>query len=152
MLDVGVPDGAQLSLVWRPAHWLRLHAGGGSNGPSLGVRGGLSLVAFDSWFTPSLVVEGGHFFEGDLQGFMAEVVGESDENIPEKVSYTYGNLHLGLELGTPDFVFFLRGGMSLIEADVTPAQSTGDGFRFEGKAHVSALSPSAKLGFTLYFL
>lgn len=153
MVDAGVPDGAQLAAVWRPVHWIRFHGGGGYNLAGFGLRGGLSLVPFDAVFSPSLVVEGGHFFGGDFRGFVADVVGEAPDGTPESLSYSYGNLHLGLELGSDDFTFYLRGGYSLIEATVTPAQPTeGDALRFEGDGRVSALVPSAKLGFVLYVL
>lgn len=153
MIDAGVPDGANLAAVWRPYHWLRFHGGGSYNMVGFGLRGGLSLLPFDEWITPSVVVEGGHFFGGDLQGFVAEVVGEAPEGTPEDITYSYGNAHLGLELGSSDFTFYLRGGYSLIEATITPdADSQGEGLRFEGDARVSALTPSAKLGFVLYIL
>lgn len=151
-LDAGVPDGANLNLVYRPFHWLRFHAGPSYNLVGFGVRGGASLIPFDSWISPSLVVEGGHYFPSELSGFVEGVLGLSSEGVPERASYSYGNLHLGLELGTPHFSFFLRGGYSLIEGFVTPAAEASDGVRLDGDARVSALVPSAKLGFVVYVL
>ncbi len=149
-LDVGVPDGLNLFVNYRPWSWLRLHAGGSHNGFGLGLRGGLSLVPFDSVVTPSLVAEGGYFFRSDLAGFVADITGRRDEGVPEEVEYAYGNLHLGLEFGSPSFTFYLRGGYSLIHAVIQPAQPSQDGLRFEGDARVNALVPSAKLGFIFY--
>lgn len=152
-IDVGVPDGANIAAIWRPYHWLRFHAGGSHNLVGFGLRGGLSLIPFDEWISPSLVLEGGRFFDGDLQGFMEGVLGVDSDAVPERVSYNYANLHLGLELGSPDFTFYLRGGYSLVDAQLTPAEgSGGDDIRFEGDATVTVLAPSAKLGFILYIL
>lgn len=153
MLDAGVPDGANLALVWRPFHWLRLHAGPSYNLNSFGVRGGVSLLPVDSWITPSLVLEGGHFFDGDLGATMESVLGVDAEDAPERLSYTYSNAHLGLELGSSDFRFFIRGGYSYVSAELTPADpAEGDNFRFDDDVYVTAWSPSAKLGFVVYFL
>lgn len=152
MLDAGVPDGANLSLVYRPFHWLRFHAGPSYNLVSVGVRGGVSLIPFDEWISPSLVVEGGHFFPAQLSGFVEGVLGLSSDGLPEWAQYSYANVHLGLEFGSPDFVFYLRGGYSFIDAYLTPSSSPGDGVRLEGDAHVTAFAPSAKLGFVIYLL
>ena len=152
-IDAGVPDGANVAVVWRPWHWLRFHGGGAYNMVGFGVRGGVSLLPLDAWLTPSLVVEGGHFFEGDLQGFVATLAGEAPDGTPRDVRYDYGNLHLGLELGSPDFTFYLRGGYSLVDATVVPdTESPADNLRFERDAHVRALTPSGKLGFVVYML
>ncbi|MEL6188849.1 MAG: hypothetical protein AAFU79_29870 [Myxococcota bacterium] len=152
MLDAGVPDGGNLNVVWRPDYWLRFHAGPSHNGVGFGLRGGVSLLPFDSWFTPSFVLEGGYFFPGDLDGFVEGVLGASSEGIPEQVRYAYGNAHLGLEFGTSDFGFYLRGGYSLIDAYVAPPAATVDGVRLEGDSHITAFVPTAKLGFVIYVL
>src|SRR5262245_56202837 len=66
MLDAGLPDGANASLVLRPVSWLRAHAGGGTNAISPGVRVGATLLPFGSG--PSATIEGGHYFEGNANG------------------------------------------------------------------------------------
>src|SRR4051812_24566732 len=63
MVDAGVPDFMQGSIVLRPEKWLRASVGGGYNMISKGVRGGLSILPFGRG--PSATVEVGHFFEGD---------------------------------------------------------------------------------------
>src|SRR5262245_33304652 len=73
MADVGLPDGVTGSLLVRPASWLRLHAGGGSNSASAGVRGGLSLVPLGSG--PSLNVELGHYLDGEANGVVRTFMG-----------------------------------------------------------------------------
>lgn len=152
MIDAGVPDGANLNLAWRPDYWLRFHGGPSYNGVGFGLRGGVSLLPFDFWISPSVVLEGGYFFPGDLAGFVETVVGGSSEGVPDQVRYAYANLHLGLELGTPDFGFFLRGGYSMIDAHLTPPPGDPNGVRFEGDTHVTAFVPTAKLGFVIYLL
>lgn len=153
MLDAGVPDGANLAVVWRPEHWLRFHVGGGHNLNSPGVRAGVSLMLLDGDFTPSLVVEGGHYFAGDLGATMESVLGIDGTNAPDKLSYSYGNAHLGLEFGGSDFTFYLRGGYSLIEADLRPSsEGQGENFRFDEDVHLTVWAPSAKLGFVIYIL
>src|SRR5690349_2181878 len=66
MMDAGLPDGANASLVFRPLSWLRAHGGGGHNMVSVGVRGGVTLLPFGSG--PSATIEAGHYFDGDANG------------------------------------------------------------------------------------
>lgn len=151
LFDTGLPDGIQLAFAWRPIHWARFHAGGGHNLASFGLRGGASIIPFAGWISPSVVLEGGYFFEGDLGGTMAGILGWDASDVPESISYAYANLHLGLEMGSDDFTFYLRGGYSYIDALAIQASEVGDGIRFEEAIHVTAFSPSAKLGFVVYF-
>lgn len=153
LFDVGLPDAVNVGVVYRPFHWLRVHAGPSYNVASFGLRGGVSLIPFDYWFSPSLVIEGGHFFDGDLSGTMENVLGVDASDVPDTLTYTYGNAHLGLEFGSPDFTFYVRGGFSLIDANLKPGEVDRNAtFRFEDTVHLSVISPSAKLGFAIYFL
>lgn len=153
MVDAGVPDGLNLALVIRPEHWLRLHAGPSHNLAGFGLRGGLSVLPIDAWITPSVVVEVGHFFDSDLRAFVANILREDDTGLPERITYTYGNAHLGVELGTRNFTFFLRAGYSLVEASTTPSvESQVEGIRFDEDARLTILTPSAKLGLIVYLL
>lgn len=153
LLDAGVPDGANVAAVWRPFHWLRFHGGGSYNLVGFGLRGGVSLLPIHEWITPSLVVEGGYVFPGDLDGFIADVTGQENEGLPQSAEYAYGNLHIGLEMGSSSFTFYLRGGYSLIDVSITPADGApSDGIRVEENARLFLTTPSAKLGFIVYFL
>src|SRR4051794_18607446 len=67
-LDVGVPDGAGASVVFRPAPWLRFAASGLHNAVSPGVRASATYAPFSPGLTPSLTLEGGHFFPGNANG------------------------------------------------------------------------------------
>lgn len=153
LLDAGVPDGANLAVAWRPYHWLRLHAGGSYNRAGFGLRAGGVILPFEGWITPSLAIDVGHFFKGDLRGLMSDILGRSPDGVPQQISYTYANLHLGLEMGTESITFYLRAGYSLLDALTTPsAESVSEGIRFEEDARIRALTPSAKLGFVIYLI
>ncbi len=149
VLDAGVPDGAQVGLVVRPWSWLRIHAGGGYNLASGGIRGGATYVPFDYWVVPTLTLEGGYFFAGNPQGAVEAIAGVDVEYVPERIAYGYANAHLGLEFGGDWFTFFLRGGYSYIDATVRPPDTEED-LRFEEDARLVAWAPSAKLGFIVY--
>lgn len=145
MVDAGAPDGAFLSAVLRPLHWLRIHAGAGHNLIGLGLRGGLSLIPFRGFISPTLDLEGGHSFKGDLRSPYP-----SGEGIPETLGYSYGNAHLGIELGSDNFRFFLRGGYSYVAAEADLGELDESGVRFDSPAELSLFTPSAKLGFIFY--
>ena len=118
MADVGLPDGAGASLVYRPMKWLRVTGGGTYNMISSGLRAGASLLPF-GW-GPSLTVEGGHYFDGDANGLVRKFAGSSYQSnaVLERVGYDYANAHLGLDLGYRRVTFFIHGGMSFIRASV----------------------------------
>ena len=159
-ISAGVPDGAQVALVVRPADWARLYAGGGYNMISKGVAGGLSLLPFG--VGPSLTVEGGHYFEGDANGIARKLAGTGYGNqaVLERVGYDYANAHLGLELGKRRLTFFIHGGLSYVRATIhnlnaqingqTDVSSSGATVAFNQDPIVKAIGPSLKLGFILY--
>ena len=141
MADVGLPDGAGASLVYRPASWVRLHGGGTYNMISSGVRAGASFIPL-GW-GPSLTVEGGHYFDGDANGLVRRFA------------------HLGLELGFRRATFYLHGGMSFIRASVhnidraIQSETAGDGssstqLSVKQDPTIRAFTPSAKLGLIVY--
>src|SRR5262249_53583499 len=111
MVDAGVPDGANGSLVYRPADWIRVHAGGGTNLISPGVRAGVSVLPFGGGL--SLSIDGGHYFSGDANGLARKLTGDETIDVPalRDVGYDYANFHVGLELGARYFTFYIHGGM-----------------------------------------
>jgi hypothetical protein len=161
LLDAGIPDGLMLSGVVRPAWWVRLHAGAGSNSISPGVRAGAGLTPFGSG--PSLAVEAGHYFEGDANG-VAQSLFEttSDANaVLRRVGYDFANAHLGLEFGQERVLFFIHGGVSYVRTtvhdvnaaladDSAAAESTT--MTLTKDPTVVAVVPSAKVGFIAYLL
>jgi len=160
-IDAGVPDGANGSIVYRPFAHLRLHAGGSYNGVSPGVRGGLSLIAFDYGITPSLTVEAGHFFAGDANPMVERFTGqEANDPALSEISYDYANAHLGLEFGKSVVTFYVRAGMSYIRSQVRHLNesfgqsSFGDSgitVEFREDPVVRVITPTARLGFIVYF-
>jgi len=158
MADVGLPDGAGASLVYRPMKWLRVTGGGTYNMISSGVRAGASLLPF-GW-GPSLTVEGGHYFDGDANGLIRKFAGSSYQSnaVLERVGYDYANAHLGLDLGYRRVTFFIHAGMSFIRASVhnidqaiqSDSGSSSTTVAVKQDPIIRAFTPSAKLGLIVY--
>ena len=160
LLDVGAPDGVGVSLVLRPAPWLRINGGVTTNTLSLGVRGGISLVPLSTFVSPSINLDLGHYFDANYNTLVDRFGGiPLKTSVPiDDVGYNYGGASVGLEIGRPErFSFSVRVGLahgSLIiqDAERLLRDVTGDpditakplAFRFT--------TPSVKLGFLFYFL
>jgi hypothetical protein len=158
-LDAGIPDGAGLSGIYRPFTWLRANAGINWNYIGYGVHGGVSLVPFYFPITPSLNLEGGHFFETDATPFANQLLPGQDLSAVgdalRRVSYNYGNAQLGLEVGVPQrFIFSLRAGLSYLQTSIPIQQALqniqGDTTIEAAPVTIKATLPSVKLGFILY--
>jgi hypothetical protein len=161
MMDAGVPDGANASLVFRPLSWLRAHGGGGTNMVSKGVRIGATLLPFGAG--PSATLEAGHYFEGDANGLAQRFAGSAFSSpLLERVGYDYANAHLGLDFGSRRAVFYIHGGMSYIRAtihnfdSVVASEASANGgngsteVSVKADPIVKAWVPSAKLGLIVY--
>jgi len=166
MVDAGLPDGVNGSLVFRPTPRIRLHAGGGYNLIAPGVRAGASVSAFPFWITPSASVEVGHYFRGDANAAVRMITGdeEFDEPVLRDVGYSYANAHLGIELGYSRVTFYVHAGMSVVQGTIRQLQETierdadqpmepGGDTMVEIREDPSArvVSPSARLGLIVYF-
>ena len=158
-LDAGIPDGVGLSGIYRPFTWLRANAGINWNYIGYGVHGGVSLVPFYFPITPSLNLEGGHFFETDATPFANQLLPGQDLSAVgdalRRVSYNYGNAQLGLEVGVPRrFIFSLRAGISYLQTRIPIQQALqniqGDATIEAAPVTIKATIPSVKLGFILY--
>jgi hypothetical protein len=157
-LDAGVPEGLGLSAVLRPFFMLRLHGGVLTNGGAVGLRGGATVAPWSLLLTPSLTVEGGYLFPGAATGAAASFTRPlpfPDEMI-DSLRYRFYSAQLGVEIGAPRrFVFFLRAGLSWVDAELQGARIdlSGDGgkaFLDPGTVLLDLTMPSVKLGFTLY--
>jgi len=161
MVDAGLPDGANASLIVRPFSWLRAHGGGGYNMISKGVRVGATLLPFGAG--PSATLEAGHYFDGDANGLAQRFAGSSFASpLLERVGYDYANAHLGLDFGSRRVTFYIHGGMSYVRADVhnvdSVVASTASMNGANGSTEISitkdptvrAWFPSAKLGLIVY--
>ncbi|MFT3698972.1 MAG: hypothetical protein QM831_37850 [Kofleriaceae bacterium] len=159
MTDLGVPDGASASLVMRPIRAIRLEAGVASNLVSPGVRGGFSYLPLHGWFTPSLSLAYGHFFERDANGVAQTISGDHGFTSPmlEKVGYDFANARVGLEFGKKYFTFFLHAGVSRVTGDVHNLNQVADGQTMDSNVSITSTDPkvtiwsvSANLGFIFY--
>lgn len=159
MIDAGAPDGAHGSLLYRPARWLNLHAGVGSNLISIGVRGGATVYLLPTRVTPSLNVDVGRYQAGDANAAMRRlgVGGDSNDPLLREVGYDYGDLHLGLDFGRERVSFYIHGGLTAMRGRIRNAGDAldpgEDGPTIEVRQDPIAtiVAPSARLGFLFYF-
>ena len=172
MIDAGVPDGIVASLVVRPLRQIKLHGGVGYNLVAPGVRFGASLAPVRWWLTPSLNVEAGRYFVGDANGlasmFESEESadggdgGDGDNPILRELGYDYANIHLGIEIGSTRFSYYLQAGFSAIRGEIRnldEALTNDDDDAMDGgrrvevreNAIVELWMPSARMGFVLFF-
>lgn len=159
----GVPDGAVLSVVYRPLDSLRLTAGGSWNYFGYGVQGGVGFAPFHWVIDPTFNLELGHYFDSDMSWVADQNAGVPTELRPllEKVGYNYANAQVGLEFGSARrFVFFVRAGISYFwtkirgvsEVTNTYATSTGTQTATVRIADplLRATLPSVKFGVLFY--
>lgn len=160
MVDAGVPDGATGSLVYRPWSWLRVHAGGGYNMVSPGVRGGLTLAPMPGAATLTLNVDGGRYFGGDANPLARTLTGDQSIDVAalRDVGYDYANFHAGFEFGRKYATFYIHAGMSYVTGEMKNAGETFSKFdayttfEFKGDPKVTIWTPSLRLGLIVYFM
>lgn len=152
--DLGVPDGIALGIVASPCqYWVKVTGAATSNGVGLGWRLGLILDPIDFGIGPSFTAEYGSYG-------MFNVSSLAGTDLPD-VSYSYINLHGGIEFGDPkSFRFYLKAGPSwlFLETDglmgVVLEKSENDYTDLSKLSELDAtlfVIPTAKLGFTLMF-
>ena len=117
LADGGVPGGAGLAGVFRPWSFLRVEGGLNWNYLRFGLRGGVTVIPFEWGVTPTLHLEGGHFFPGDASRFTNSA---GAKILLGHVPEDYWAASLGLEFGSQQrFVFFLRAGLSWIRTEAS---------------------------------
>jgi hypothetical protein len=157
LVDAGLPEGAAVSLVWRPVQQVRIFAGPAFNVVAWGAQAGVTLIPWHLGLSPVISLEGGRYFAPD-----ATFLADNASGIPEElepllhdVSYDYAALHVGLELGTRNaFALSLRVGLARVWLDA-PGTTTYE----DSSGTVVTLSdprlrgtlPSVKLGLQLWF-
>jgi hypothetical protein len=158
-VDLGLPDGATVSIVVRPIRSIRAHAGMSHNLISLGERVGLTWVPLSWWASPTLSVEYGHYADGNANPLVRMVSGDASFSsaILDRVGYDYANAHVGLELGRRWFTFYIHAGYSRITSTVhnlsaeTMSESAGTTtVTFSKDPSVRLWSVSARAGFIVY--
>lgn len=159
--DIGVPDGGTAALVVRPIDLLRVSAGVSHNGIGPGVRGSVTVVPLSTWFTPTLSVSYGRYFERDATAAARTVSGDATLSSPalERVGYDYADAHLGFELGQRHVTFFLHAGLTRISGHVRNLGQLGTGadpgpvsVTFTHDPTVVATTLSARFGLIVYIL
>ncbi|MBK9518100.1 MAG: hypothetical protein IPO09_12240 [Anaeromyxobacter sp.] len=116
-VGVGVPQGAQVSVLYRPLPWVRLGLGPSWDYAGWGVHGGATLTPLRWAVSPTLGVEAGRFFRLDVTRFASGVSAETSPLL-ERIQVQYLAALLGLEFGSQrGFAFALRLGLTWIEAD-----------------------------------
>lgn len=157
--DLGLPDGATVSIVARPIRSIRAHAGLSHNLISLGERAGLTWVPLSWWASPTLSVEYGHYAEGNANPLVRMISGDPSFSsaVLDRVGYNYANAHVGLELGRRWFTFYLHAGVSRVTGAVhnlsaeTMSQSAGTtSVSFARDPSVRLWSVSGRVGFIVY--
>ncbi|HYV66889.1 MAG TPA: hypothetical protein VE964_11650 [Myxococcales bacterium] len=156
LVDAGVPVGLGLSGMFRPWSFLRLEGGINWNYLSFGLRGGVTLLPFEWGITPTLHLEGGHFFPADASRFSNDTgVKLVLQHIPED----YLSASLGLEFGSQQqFVFFLRMGLCWIRSEAQQVAAAinsanpGSNTTAKSSADMSLLvqGPTVSVGVVLY--
>jgi hypothetical protein len=159
MTGVGVPDGATAGLAWRPIRALRVEASAAHNYVSPGVRAGLTYIPFASWFTPTIAVGYGHFFERDANPAARQISGDATFSSPllERVGYDYGDARVGFEMGRKHVTFYLHAGITRLTtqihgvAEAAGAPSAGSMVTITtGDPRITLYAPSLDLGFVVY--
>lgn len=162
-LDAGVPDGAGASIVVRPLPRVRLSGGITHNAVSAGARAGINLSARRGWCSPVLSFDIGRYAEGDANPLVQKVSGDPTFSSPmlERVGYSYGNAHVGLEFGHTRATFYIHAGVSYVtgnihglsEAASSSMDSGGDTtVSFSSDPRFDVATVSARIGLVLYLL
>lgn len=160
MLDTGVTEGTGLSVALRPSRHVRVHLGATHNGLRVGGRVGLTLLPVRARVAPALTLEVGHARAADVEAVERRLADQTQPPAPsmDRVGYTYGSAHLGVEFEvTRGCTFFLRGGASVMELEAPNLEALDEPFR--GKlgqrelrgGHFHKVMPSAKVGLVAYF-
>ena len=156
LVDGGVPGGAGVAGTFRPWRFLRVEGGLNWNYLSFGLRGGVTVVPFEWGLTPTLHLEGGHFFPGDASRFTSSA---GAKLLLGHVPEDYLSASLGLEFGSQQqFVFFLRMGLSWIRTEVQniagaiAAENPGGTTTVKSAGNVSMLvqAPTVSFGVLLF--
>ena len=156
LVDGGVPGGAGVAGTFRPWQFLRVEGGLNWNYLSLGLRGGVTVIPFEWGVTPTLHLEGGHFFPGDASRFAS---GAGAKLLLGHVPDDYLSASVGLEFGSQQsFVFFLRMGLSWIRteaqniAQAIAAENPGGTTTVKSAGNASMLvqAPTLSLGVLLF--
>ena len=159
MTDVGVPDGATLSLVVRPIAPLRVHVGASHNLVGPGVRAGLTLAPIPWWCSPTLSASAGYFPERDANGVARMISGDPTYSSPllERFGYAYVEAHAGFAFGRRHATLYVEGGLARVVGNVRNLAelATGDADAMASVSYiedpnVTVTTVSARIGLVIY--
>jgi hypothetical protein len=159
LVDAGFPEGAAVSVVYRPVPQVRLFAGPAWSVVAWGAQLGVTIVPWHLGISPVLSLEGGRYFAADADFLARNASGIPDEIEPllHDVTYDYAALHVGIEIGTRDaFALSLRAGLARVWLEargtttVTDSGGSGTIVTFSDPSLRGTL-PSVKLGLQLWF-
>lgn len=152
--DVGLPDGAGVSMLVMPLSWLRLHIGALATLSGTGARAGLSLIAVPSKpVRPFVGAEAGYAFTGSARWipFVGSVAFFS--SALDNVSYGWASAHAGFEFGSTSFAFVLRGGLSYVDVTLAgPRVDVGGASLSASSMSLRGVVPSGRVGLLMTFL
>lgn len=158
LLDAGLPQGLAASATFRPVPSVRFFAGPAWNYVGFGVQGGVSVVPWHFAVTPVLTAEAGRYFGADVSFIAKNGQGVPPELRPllADMTYTYGAIHAGIELGSQSgLTFSIDAGLAylLLESKGTVTTTdTGSGSTVVFKdPRVRGTLPSVKLGVHYWF-
>ena len=157
-LDVGLPSGIELTPYVRPLSWLQLEAALAHDGAAFGLGGGLTVGALAASFTPTLSLDVGHFFRGDVTGGLSQVVGVdlSRYGSAKQFDFDHVELQAGFLFGWPGGQLFLRGGVGYVRSTLhdfvaSLQTATGDATLTAADPTLSAWVPSGRAGVLVNF-
>jgi hypothetical protein len=148
-VDLGVPEGGTIGVLYRPVRPLRIWAGPAWNYLAFGLQGGVALVPWHWAVSPALSIEGGHYFGADVTRVFTDVPKDA-KPLLKSVGYDYVAGHLGAEFGSQrGFSFSLRLGFAYLRASAKGTNAGTDVSFSDPK--LRATLPSVKLGFQYFF-
>ena len=157
-LDLGLPTGIQLAPFVRPLEWVQLDLALAHDGAAFGVGGGVTLGALESSLTPTLSLDGGHFFRGDLSGNLGSVTGLNLSKYTWAKQFDFDHLEAqaGVLFGWPSARFYVRAGISYLHATLHDFQAslqsaTHDTTLTAADPTLTAIAPSARAGMLVSF-
>lgn len=157
-VDAGVPEGASVSVMYRPLPAVRVWAGPAWNYVGWGFQAGIAAVPWHFVLTPVFSAEAGHYFHTDVSFLASDAKGipEGLKPLLSKMGYSYAAAHVGIELGSQrGLSLFVRAGLSYLSlstkgtATMTDAAS-GVTVTFTDPK-VKGTIPSVKAGIQLWF-
>jgi len=156
-LEVGLPGGVGLALVYRPVPWARASLGAGYAVVGKVLSLGVAVTPLPWVVAPALELRGGHSFSTNAARLFGDDQGASGttRKMLESLSYDYLSAELGADIGSRRYRFFLRAGLGTIwfrgPAATAPTMVNGQVATLSAAAtRMKLTAPVARLGFLVY--